>query len=275
MTAGEQAATRAIDTSVAHPARRYNYWLGGKDHFAADRESGDLIASIYPAIVVAARENRAFLQRAVAFLTGECGISQFLDIGTGLPTADNTHEVAQQLNRASRVAYVDNDPMVMAHARALLTSTPEGRTCYIEEDLRHPHRILAYPELRATLDFDQPIALMLIAVLHFLPHHEESLGVVRDLVAALPAGSYVAASVATTDFLPPAAAAALEDLAAKGKADISGRSGDQFAEFFDGLDLAEPGIVPVCRWREDLRPPGQASPPPEQASVYAAVGRKT
>jgi len=272
---GDQAVVRGIDTSSAHPARRYNYWLGGKDNFAADRESGDLIASAYPAIVVSARENRAFLQRAVTVLGGELGISQFLDIGTGLPTADNTHQVAQRLNPAARVAYVDNDPMVMAHARALLTSTPEGRTCYIEEDLRRPHKILTSPELRATLDFDAPVALMLIAVLDFIPDHAESRRVVRDLVAALPAGSYVAASVATADLLPPAAAAALQDLAAQGKTDIFGRTKDQVAEFFDGLDLVEPGIVPVSRWREDLRPAGQTGAPPEQASVYAAVGRKT
>lgn len=272
---GDETTTRGIDTSVAHPARRYNYWLGGKDNFAADRESGDLISSTYPAIVVAARENRAFLQRAVSVLAGEFGVSQFLDIGTGLPTADNTHEVAQRLNPAARVGYVDNDPMVMTHARALLTSTPQGRTCYVEEDLRRPQQILTHPELRSTLDFDQPIALMLIAVLHFISDHDESREVVKSLVAALPVGSYVAVSAATADLMPPAVAAALEDLAAKGKADIYGRTREQFAEFFAGLDLVEPGIVPVSRWRENLRPAGQASPPPDQASIYAAVARKS
>src|SRR4029453_885555 len=157
-----------IDTSVPHPARRYNYLLGGKDNFAADRAAGDELARMFPTVRIAAVENRRFLQRATRFLTEEAGIRQFLDIGTGLPTADNTHEVAQRIAPDSRVVYVDNDPMVMAHARALLTSTPQGRTTYIEADLRSPEAILADPELRETLDLGEPVALMLVAVLHFI-----------------------------------------------------------------------------------------------------------
>jgi hypothetical protein len=154
-----------MDTSVAHPARRYNYWLGGKDHFGADRESGDLLAAKFPTARVAALENRAFLRRTVRHLT-EAGIRQFLDIGTGLPVPDNTHEVAQ------RVLYVDNDPIVMTHARALTVGAPQGRTGYVEADLRDPGAILAHPELRTVLSLDRPVALLLVAVLHFL-HHDQ------------------------------------------------------------------------------------------------------
>jgi hypothetical protein len=258
-----------FDTGVAHPARRYNYWLGGKDNFAADRESGDLLAKSYPAARIAARANRAFLRRAVGFLAGEAGVRQFLDIGTGLPTADNTHEVAQRIAPESRIVYVDNDPMVMAHARALLTSTPEGRTRYLEEDLRNPEKILA--DL-GVLDLDQPVALMLIAVVHFLADQPAAVGLVRTLVDALPSGSYLTMSCATTDFLTPEIAANWDEALRTGRSDVYPRRRAEFAEFFAGLDLVDPGIVAVGEWRPD--PDAEERPTPLEASIFGAVARK-
>ncbi|MET7419508.1 SAM-dependent methyltransferase [Dactylosporangium sp. NPDC005555] len=260
-----------IDTSVAHPARRYNYWLGGKDNFAADRASGDAIAAAWPSAPIAARENRRFLGRAVRFLAGEAGIRQFLDIGTGLPTAGNTHEVAQAIAPSARVVYVDNDPMVMVHARALLTSAPEGATAYLEADLRDPARILAHPDLRATLDFTAPIGLMLVAVLHFI--HGEGAGtpIVRELLDALPPGSYLVASNATKDFLPPQIAAVYDRMLAAGQTDIWPRTRDEFGALFDGLTLVDPGVVAVDAWRPDAdRDPDLT---PADISVYGAVGQ--
>src|ERR671934_16399 len=157
-----------IDTSVAHSARIWNYWLGGKDHYPVDRKVGDQISGMFPDIVRLARADRAFLGRAVRYLVGEAGIRQFLDIGTGLPTADNTHEVAQRITPDARIVYVDNDPLVLVHARALLTSTPQGRTAYIDADLRDPDGILRHPDLLETLDLSAPVALMLVAILHFI-----------------------------------------------------------------------------------------------------------
>ncbi|GAA4243025.1 SAM-dependent methyltransferase [Dactylosporangium darangshiense] len=261
-----------LDTGVAHPARRYNYWLGGKDNFAADRESGDLLAKSYPAARIAARANRAFLQRAVRHLAGEAGIRQFLDIGTGLPTADNTHEVAQRLAPDARVVYADNDPMVMAHARALLTSTPEGRTRYIEEDLREPERILSHPDLVETLDLDRPVALMLVAVVHFLPDQAAARDVVQALLRALPSGSYLTMSCATKEFLTPDLAANWDETLRTGKSDVYPRDRAAFSEFFAGLDLVQPGIVAVSEWRAD--PDAEEQPAPVDASIFGAVGRK-
>ena len=170
------AAAPIIDSSRPHPARRYDYWLGGKDNFQADREAAEAIAAVFPSIRTAARENRAFMQRAVRFLAAEAGIRQFLDIGTGLPTADNVHEVAQGVAPEARVVYVDNDPLVLVHARALLTSSPEGTTAYIDADARDPEKILADPVVRNSLDFAQPIALLLVALLHFVEDEEDPWG---------------------------------------------------------------------------------------------------
>src|SRR5215468_2074938 len=182
-----------LDTSVAHPARRYNYWLGGKHNFAADRASGDAVAASFPAIRTEARENRAFLRRAVTFLTEEAGVRQFLDIGTGLPADDNTHEVAQRLAPKSRVVYVDNDPLVMVHARALLTGgSGVGHMDYVEADARTPDMILQ--AAARTLDFGQPIALMLVAVMQFIPDSDDPYGIVARLVGALAPGSYLVMS---------------------------------------------------------------------------------
>lgn len=268
--AGSDALGR-IDTSVAHPARRYNYWLGGKDHFAADRASGDQIAAAWPSAPTSARENRRFLQRATAFLAGEAGIRQFLDIGTGLPTANNTHEVAQSIAPETRVVYVDNDPMVMVHARALLSSAPEGKTAYIEADLREPDKILEHPDLLATLDLSKPVGLMLVAVLHFIHGHGAAAPIVAHLLDALPPGSYLVASNATKDFLPDHVAAVYDRMIASGQTDIWPRDRAEFAALFQGLDLVEPGIVAVNEWR--VEPEEGPRPASADVSVYGAVAR--
>ncbi|WP_329110262.1 SAM-dependent methyltransferase [Micromonospora sp. NBC_01699] len=259
-----------LDTTVAHPARRYNYWLGGKDNFAADRLSGDQVAAAFPTVKQAARENRAFLQRAVGFLAGEAGIRQFLDIGTGLPTADNTHEVAQRIAPRSRIVYADNDPLVMAHARALLTSSPEGRTAYLERDLRDPGSILDDEQLHATLDLGQPVGLMLVAILHFVRDFEDPYGVVGRLVESLPSGSYLAMSHGTYDGLPAAAVERLEQANAATGGLSRPRSRDELARFFTGLDLVDPGIVPVGDWRPA---PDADRPDPVDICMYGAVAR--
>jgi SAM-dependent methyltransferase len=259
-----------MDTSVAHPARRYNYWLGGKDNFAADRESGDLLATRFPTARVAALENRAFLRRTVRHLT-EAGVRQFLDIGTGLPVPDNTHEIAQRIAPESRVLYVDNDPIVMTHARALTVGTPQGRTGYLEADLREPGRILDHPELREVLDLGRPVALLLVAVLHFLHDDDQAAAVVRRLLDALPAGSHLVASNLTMDYAPPRQIAVHEELLASGRTDARARSAAQFGRFFAGLELLEPGIVAVSDWRPDR--PADQRPSPTDVAINGAVGR--
>jgi hypothetical protein len=263
-----------IDTSVPHPARRYNYLLGGKDNFQADRDSGDAVARMFPTVRLAALENRYFLRRAVEFLVREAGIRQFLDIGTGIPTANNTHEVAQAHAPDARVVYVDNDPIVLVHARALLTSTPEGRTAYIDADLRNPEQVLGDPELRNTLDLTQPVALMMIAVLHFImDDRDDPYGVVRTLVDALPSGSYLAITNVTTDFMPEhIKAAALQAQASRQQGDIQFRARADFARFFEGLELVEPGIVSAHEWRAEAEP--EPRPTAADVSVYGAIGRK-
>jgi hypothetical protein len=260
-----------IDATVPHPARRYNYWLGGKDNFAADRASGDELQALFPKVRDGALANRALLQRATRFLAGEAGIRQFLDIGTGLPTADNTHEVAQAVAPDSRIVYVDNDPLVMVHARALLTSSPEGRTAYLEADLNDPDAILAAPLLQETLDRSRPVALMLIAVLHFIHGHGAARPIVQRLLAALPSGSYLVATHATQDFGSPEHAALYQRLLDEGRTDVWTRGRDEFAALFDGLDLVTPGVVPASEWRPE---PGAKLPDRSDVNVWTAVGRK-
>ncbi|GIE91596.1 SAM-dependent methyltransferase [Actinoplanes regularis] len=259
-----------LDTTVANPARRYDYWLGGKDNFAADRESGDAIEAVYPAIRTAAVENRMFLRRAVRYLATEAGIRQFLDIGTGLPTAENTHQVAQEINPTSRIVYVDNDPLVLAHARALLTSQPAGRTAYIEADLREPAEIFNAEELVDILDLREPVALLLVAVMHFVPDDEQAYTVVKTLTNALPADSCLVVSHATYDFLPADIADVFTAKSLPGAGDFTGRSREQFLRFFDGLDLIAPGAEMVSQWR----PESSSASPPKPVSVYGAVARK-
>jgi hypothetical protein len=262
---------QVIDTTRAHPARRYNYWLGGKDNFAADRASGDAIEKIFPGIRTAAIENRRFLQRAVRFLVGQ-GVRQFLDIGTGLPTQDNTHEIAQGLDPTSRVVYVDNDPLVLVHARALLTSHPAGRTAYLQADVRHPEQILTDPELTTTLDLSRPVAVLLVAVLHFIPDHNQAYAAVHALMGAVPAGSYLVISHATTDLLPAATAQGLTSGDVPGTADFIGRTRTQVTRFFDRLTIVDPGVEVISRWRPD---PHTCAPPADQVSVYGGVARKS
>jgi len=261
-----------IDSSTAQPARRYNYWLGGKDNFAVDRASGDEILKTFPTARLAALENRRFLQRATRYLAAEAGIRQFLDIGTGLPTADNTHEVAQGIAPDSRVVYVDNDPMVMAHARALLSSTPQGRTTYIEADLRSPETILTDPDLRATLDLGEPVALMLVAVLHFIEGYGAGGPIVRTMMDALPSGSYLVITNATKDPLPPKMAADYDAALAAGITNIWPRDRAEFTDLFAGLDLIAPGVQPVSEWRAQDEP--EPRPNPAHIAVYGAVARK-
>jgi hypothetical protein len=260
-----------IDTSVAHPARRYNYWLGGKDNFAADRASGDELQRLFPKVRLGALANRALLQRATRFLAAEAGIRQFLDIGTGLPTADNTHEVAQRHAPESRIVYVDNDPLVMVHARALLDSSPEGQTAYIEADLHDPEAILADRALHETLDLKQPVGLMLIAVLHFIHGHGAAKPIVRRLLDALPPGSYLVATHATSDFGTPEQQALYQQLVEQGKSDVWTRGRDEFADLFDGLELIEPGVVPASEWRPE---PNAETPVNSDINLWAAVGHK-
>jgi S-adenosyl methyltransferase len=259
-----------FDTTVAHSARRYNYWLDGKDNFTADRVSGDAIAAAFPSIRLAVRENRAFLKRTIEYLAREVGIRQFLDIGTGLPTADNTHEVAQAVASDARIVYVDNDPIVLTHARALLTSSPDGATAYLDADIRDPERILNDPLLPRTLDLSQPVGLVLLAILHFIDDSEDPHAIVTRLVEAMPSGSYLVMSHATYDPMPPAIVTQLKAVIARTGEKGGPRDRDQFARFFTGLELVEPGIVPIGDWRPE---PGTATPDPADVGVYGAVAR--
>ena len=259
----ESTAGTGIDTSVPHSARIWNYWLGGKDNYAVDREAGDQYRAIFPGITDVARTSRAFLTRAVRYLAGEAGIRQFLDIGTGLPTADNTHEVAQRVAPESRIVYVDNDPLVLAHARALLTSTPEGACEYLDADLRDPAKIL--DAAKGLLDFTQPIALMLMGIMgHFTD--EEAYPIVSRLLDGLPSGSYFALydGADTNEAFNEAQRGYNES----GAVPYYLRSPEQFARFFEGLDLVQPGVAPVRDWRPD------PDAPPVEIYSYCGVGRK-
>jgi O-methyltransferase involved in polyketide biosynthesis len=238
------------DPAVSHSARIWNYWLGGKDNYAVDRAAGDRVAEMLPIIVVQARADRAFLGRAVRYLAAEAGIRQFLDIGTGLPTADNTHEVAQRVAPESRIVYVDNDPMVLVHARALLTSSPEGKTNYIEADLRNPGYILA--EAARTLDLTQPTALLLLGILHHIPDTAEALSIVRQLTAALAPGSFLAINHSTSAISGAAMEDAVHHWNQVGTPTMTLRTPEQVEAFFDGLELLPPGVVSCSRWRPEV-----------------------
>jgi SAM-dependent methyltransferase len=269
---GADVPADKIDTSVPHPARRYDYWLGGKDNFAADRESGDRIAQAYPDTVTSVRENRQFMQRVVRYLAAEAGITQFLDIGTGIPTSPNVHQVAQETAPAARVVYVDNDPLVMVHNRALLVGTPEGITEYVELDLRHPGKILDDSTVRATFDFGKPIAVLLIAVLHFLDDDELAYRVVAELVERLPPGSHLAVSHATYDPLPAETLDRLRLLAERGEdGPFRARTRAEFERFFTGLSLLAPGVCSLVEWRPDLDPKPEAEA--TAVAAYGAVAR--
>jgi hypothetical protein len=265
----DQPELRALlNAEVPHSARLWNYLLGGKDNFAADREAAEYALALMPELVQSARANREFLGRAVRHLAIEAGIRQFLDIGTGLPTADNTHEVAQAVAPDSRIVYADNDPMVLVHARALLTSTAEGATDYIDSDLRDPGRILA--AAARTLDFRRPVAIMLLGIVNFVVDDDEAHDVVRQLVDAVPSGSYLVMSHPTMEVNGPAVAESMRQWNESGAAPITARSREEIAGFFAGLEILEPGVVTCSAWRPDPAHPGIT----DKVSEFAAVGRK-
>jgi ubiquinone/menaquinone biosynthesis C-methylase UbiE len=263
----KSTAGTAIDTTVPHSARIWNYWLGGKDNYAVDRAAGDEYLQVFPAIADVARAQRAFLARSIRYLAGEAGIRQFLDVGTGLPTANNTHEVAQQVAPEARIMYVDNDPLVLAHARALLTSTPQGATAYIHADLHDIGEITA--EAAKTLDFAKPIALILHGILGHVTDQDEALSLVRSLLDALPSGSYLNLADGTKDS-SGGFEQAQDDYNESGAVPYVLRTPAEIASFFDGLELVEPGVVSCPRWRPDPTPDG----PSADVDVYGGVGRK-
>ncbi len=262
----EPNAPAGIDTSVPHSARIWNYWLGGKDNFAVDRAVGEQVQSMFPGIALVARVQREFLVRAVSYLAGPAGIRQFLDIGTGLPSADNTHQVAQRAAPAARVVYVDNDPVVLVHARALLTSSPEGATAYVEADLRGSARILT--AAAQTLDLSQPVALMLLGILGHIGSDDEAASIVKTLLAGLAAGSYlvIADGVNTSEAGNQAQARYNE----QSPVPYYLRRPEQIAAFFEGLRLVEPGVVSCSQWRPDPRTGANAA----EAAVYCGVAVK-
>ncbi|MGW4463732.1 SAM-dependent methyltransferase [Micromonospora sp. NPDC004704] len=262
----DRRAEQELDTSVPHSARLWNYWLGGKDNFASDRAAGDEIARRLPQIIDLAVEDRAFLRRMVHHLVAEQGVRQILDIGTGLPTADNTHQVAQSIAPESRIVYVDNDPLVLVHARALLTGSDEGATDYVEADLRDPDTILR--EARRTLDFDQPVAITLLGILHFILDDDEARKVVQRLVDAVPSGSYLAIAHGCHDINRAEADDIVGFWNEHGTPKIGYRSSTRIARFFDGLELLPPGVVPCSRWR-----PGPDTPDID-VNQYCGVARK-
>src|SRR3989440_7388156 len=263
-----------IDTSKPHAARMYDYLLGGKDHFAIDRETAEKGIKLIPTGRTAARENRAFLVRAVRYLVDEAGIRQFLDIGTGLPTANNTHEVAQWIAPECRIVYVDNDPLVLVHARALLTSSPQGATDYIDADVRDTDRILA--EAARTLDFTKPVAIILQGILGYIPDDDEAHSILKQLLDAVPSGSYLAIGDGTKT---SEVHADVERTAQDGGLDYHYRTPERITHLFDGLELLEPGVVPMPQWRPDLgaadaatAPAGRRPPPPQPPRPRAAAG---
>jgi hypothetical protein len=265
---GQGTEPPRIDTTVPHSARIWNYWLGGKDNYPVDRAAGDQFRDAFPGIVDVTRASRAFLTRAVRYLAGEAGIRQFLDVGTGLPTADNTHEVAQRVAPESRIVYVDNDPVVLVHARALLTSTPQGVTQYVDADLHEPDRILEAAS--KTIDFTEPVALMLLGILGHVTDDDEARSIVKRLLGALPSGSYLAVYDGTDT--NPAGVEAQERYNRSGAVPYRLRSPEQVTGFFDGLELVEPGVVSVSRWRPD--PADAAGGPPAAVDAFGGVGRK-
>ena len=255
-----------LNTAVPQTARIWNYWLGGKDNFPVDRQVGDQILEAFPAIVENARASRAFLARTVRYLAGDAGVRQFLDVGTGLPTADNTHQVAQRVAPESRIVYVDNDPIVLTHARALLTSTPEGRTAYVDADLRDPDKLLQ--EAARTLDFTQPIAIMLMGILGHIEDDDQARSIVNHLVDAVPSGSYLTMNDGTDTSEEVVEAGRIWNQSANPTYHL--RSPDRIARFFEGLELVEPGVVSPPRWRPEPSPSGL----PAEIDSFCGVGRK-
>jgi S-adenosyl methyltransferase len=266
--------TTRINTSAPNPARVYDYLLGGKDNFPADRDVAEQLLAIAPVARDVVEDNRAFLRRVVRFLTREAGIRQFIDLGSGLPTQGNVHEIAQLDAPDARVAYVDNDAMVVTHSRALLAG---DNTVVVQADLREPHAILGHPEVRELIDFDRPVALLLMAILHFIPDAEDPLGIVARFRDGLPAGSYLAVSHGTRDVpvRPDMSAEEMVEMGTKVErlyqlttASLLTRNRTEVERFFDGFELLDPGVVEIQLWR----PNDQASMLP--GGFYGGVGRK-
>jgi S-adenosyl methyltransferase len=259
-----------INTDMAHPARVYDYWLGGKDNFPADRALAEMMIQAIPNMRGLAAANRAFLRRAVRYLAAEAGVRQFLDIGTGIPTSPNVHEVAQEVAPGARVVYVDNDPIVLAHARALLTSQDAGETAFIMADLRQPKSILDHPTLAATLDLSQPVAVMLVAVLMYFRDTDDPnpFEMVATVMEPMPSGSYLAVTHPTPDFNPEETAQAVAAAEAAGITLVP-RGQAEIARFFSGLEVVDPGVTPVLSWRPD-EPPAD----PRSAYYWAGIARK-
>jgi hypothetical protein len=258
-------ASDQIDTTVPHSARIWNYWLGGKDNYPVDREAGDRFLEVYPDMSHVARSVRYFLARAVRYLAGEAGVRQFLDVGTGLPTVDNTHEVAQRVAPESRIVYVDNDPLVLVHARALLTSRPEGSCAYADADVREPAAIIE--AARASLDFSQPVALMMLGIMGHIQDDDEARSIVHQLTAALPSGSYLTLSDGANT--SATRSQAHDRYRETGAVPYQLRSPEQITAYFDGLELLDPGVVPVSQWRPDPDPAGV-----RHVDTYGGVARK-
>jgi O-methyltransferase involved in polyketide biosynthesis len=252
-----------IRTDVAHNARVWNYWLGGKDNYAVDQEVGAQVADMFPSIAEVARADRAFLGRSVSYLAGEAGIGQFLDIGTGLPTADNTHEVAQRIAPDARIVYVDNDPIVLTHARALLAGTPEGVTEYVDADAHDPDGILR--SAAQTLDLSRPVAVMMLGILNFVLDTDKARSIVRTLMDALPSGSHLVLTHPTLELGGEGNADAMAFWNENATPPITARSRAEFASFLDGLEIVEPGIVSCARW---------GAPEAAEVAQFGAVGRK-
>jgi hypothetical protein len=255
----------------AHGARIYDYILGGKDHFALDRAAGDATLQVWPSLRIHMRANRSFMHRVARYLAAEKGIRQFLDIGTGIPTSPNFHEVVQAVAPESRVVYVDNDPIVLVHAQALMDSTREGKTTYIQADMREPEKIISAPALLDTLDLSRPIGLTLIAMMHFIEDDEEAYRVVRQIVDVLPSGSYFAAAIATDDFAPDVLAEVQEVYHSHGET-LQWRSRAQAERFFDALELEDPGVVQIHKWHPEPTDVGHIND--ADIAMYGAVARK-
>ena len=263
----EKDLVEGIDTTVPHSARIWNYWLGGKDNYPVDRAAGDAFLKAYPGMAAEARANRQFLSRAIRYLVIEAGVRQFLDVGTGLPTADNTHEIAQRLNPACRIVYVDDDPLVLAHARALLTSTPEGVTDYVDADLREPDQIL--DAAARTLDFSVPVALILSGIMGHIADGEGPHAIVGQLMARLPSGSYLMLQDGTT--VSQANAEAHQDYDSSGAIPYHLRTPAEIARYFDGLDVVEPGVIPIQQWHPE---PAEPAEPFNDVNTFGGIGRK-
>jgi S-adenosyl methyltransferase len=257
-----------LDTNMPHIARVYDYWLGGKDNFAADREAAQKVIAAFPDIRRSVQAQRAFLGRAVHFLVAEAGVRQFLDVGTGLPSANNTHEVAQRTAAQARVVYVDNDPIVLAHARALLTGSGEGATAYLDADLRDTGTIIE--KAARVLDFAKPVAVLLLGVLHCIPDEDDPLAVVRRLLAVVPSGSYLVASHPAADVSTDQTSEATRNYNEQSPVPLTMRTHAEVCRFFEDLDLVEPGVVQLHRWRPTAGGEAEA----RELANYGGVGRK-